>query len=111
MNVGDTWTEESKAAYLKQNKGLYDSAMSYINSTTSNLWNVNNPNLSTDMKELIGQMNKGGYVVTDESLQEAIQKMIADIMKELSGDSKYYLDPEYVAATNLLGEFNKYKGS
>lgn len=73
LNVGDTWTPESRDAYLKQNKSLYNSAINFINTNDTSLWNPNNPQLSTTFRAMLQGMIGNGIMITEDNILRQIE--------------------------------------
>jgi hypothetical protein len=74
INANSKWTDETKAAYLKANKGLYDSAMDYINRTTTTMLNPNNKSLPAEIRAVLQSMIDNGTPLTMENLRKEIQE-------------------------------------
>ena len=73
LQVGDVWTEESKAAYIASNKGLYDSAVNSLNIADPLLGlNPNNTQLHPALKAVLQGMINQGIPTTMENLKSSI---------------------------------------
>lgn len=103
LNIGDTWTEESKAAYISANKGLYDSAVNSLNIADPLLdLNPNNTQLNSALRAVLQGMINQGIPVNMENLKNSIYEgyYIAPKM----GDTSSMGGAEY---DFLMAEYNK----
>lgn len=106
LNVGAAWTQEEKTAFLSQNKGLYDSAMDYINQTTSTLWSTKNQQLPAPFRAMLQSMIDAGTPINTESIAAEIEtyKEIGTGGLTAATDGSGGADYDY-----LMGIFNQHR--
>ena len=102
--AGTAWTAGQKAAYLSSNKGLYDSAISFINQTTPNLWSPNNPQLPAPFRAMLQSMINEGTPINTNSVKQEISTY-AQVNTAASGAQLGGLGADY---DYLMGIFNKF---
>jgi hypothetical protein len=84
ISAGSLWTQGQKDTYLKQNKGLYDSAMDIINRNTTTLWSPKNAQLSAPFRAMLQGMVDAGIPINEANIQGQINAQ-ADDTAGLSG--------------------------
>jgi len=106
LNIGDTWTEQSKAAYIAANKGLYDSAMNALN--VSDIWSPNNPKFSPPFKAMLQGMINQGIQINEANIGSQILAQADEPSGKpgLSGQTGGAMGAEYDA---LMAEFIRNK--